>query len=144
MVAIHLVHHIILAGAKGQIMALLAAMNDLDLDGWLRGLFSAGISGGASAITGGFVVGSLDPEHYNFAAGKFYILIGSLFLANAVVSMAKFLQGQPLPGVKQIEHTIQSTTPPARKGAPEVVETIKETRTEPMVAIVSAGDEKAK
>jgi hypothetical protein len=106
-------------------------MNALDVDGWVRGLFSAGISGGASAVTGGLVVSGMDPSHYNFQAGKFYILVGTLFAANAVVSMAKFLQGQPLPNMKQVEKTVQTITP-ATQDSPKVVETVKETSIEPV------------
>lgn len=90
-------------------MKLLAVAGNLDIDTWLRGLLSAGISGGASAITGGIVVSGMDPAHYNFQAGKFYVLVGTLFAANAIVSMAKFLQSSPLPSVKTVTTTVQTT-----------------------------------
>ena len=109
-------------------MSFLTSANNLDLDGWLRGLVSAGISGGASALTGGLVVGATDPTHYNFSTSKFWTLTGFLFLANAMVSMAKFLQTQPIPGFKQIEITTVQTT----KGNPAIVETVKETHVEPI------------
>lgn len=102
----------------------------LDIDGWIRGWLSAGISGGASAVTGGLVVTGLDPAHYSFRAGQFWILVGSLFMANAVVSIAKFLQAQPLPGVKTVERTVETTTSPVK--APVIVETVKETTTVPV------------
>jgi hypothetical protein len=104
-------------------------MSTLDMDGWLRGLLSAGISGGASAITGGIVVSGLDPEHYSFQAGKFWILVGTLFMANAVVSMAKFLQSQPLPGVKTVTTSVAMVEP----GHPSVITTVAESHIEPMV-----------
>ncbi len=111
--------------------SLLTAAGSLDIDGWLRGLFSAGISGGASAIVGGITVTGMDPAHYNFFQAKFYILVGALFISNAVVSMAKFLSGQPLPGLKQVEKTIQ-TTIPATADSPRIIETVREIHVEPI------------
>ena len=109
-------------------MKILTVAGNLDVDTWVRGLFSAGISGGASAITGGIVVSGMDPSHYNFQAGKFYILIGTLFMANAVVSMAKFLQASPLPGLKTVSTSVAVTSQP---GAPDkTVATVSETHTE--------------
>jgi hypothetical protein len=111
------------------------SIQNLDIDTWLRGLFSAGISGGASAVVGGFTVSGMDPEHYNFAAPKFYILVGALFATNAVVSMAKFLAAQPLPGIKQVEKTTQ-TIIPATAGSPKTIETVKETSVETVAPVV--------
>ena len=110
-------------------MKLLAVAGSLDLNTWIRGLLSAGISGGASAITGGIVVSGMDPSHYNFQAGKFYILIGTLFAANAVVSMAKFLQSSPLPTLKTITTTVQTTA--VGDSTVKTVATVSETHQEP-------------
>ena len=113
-------------------MRLFATAANLDIDSWLRGLLSAGISGGASAITGGVVVSGIDPEHYNFQAGKFWLLVGTLFLVNAIVSVAKFLQAHPLPDLKTITTTVQTTD---QGSAPtKTVTTVKETHTEGTVA----------
>ncbi len=112
-------------------IAALATAQRLDLNGWLRGLFSAGISGGASAVVGGFTVSGMDPKDYNFAQAKFYILVAALFATNAIVSMAKFLSMQPLPGMKQIESTVQTITP-SPGAAPKVIETVKEIHLEPI------------
>lgn len=103
--------------------------NNLEIGGWVRGLLSAAISGGASAITGGIVVSGIDPSNYNFQAGKFWILTGTLFAVNAVVSMAKFLQAHPLPEEKTVERKTQIIETP---GSPAVtVTTVKETTIEP-------------
>ena len=111
-------------------MKLLAVAGNLDIDTWLRGLLSAGISGGASAITGGIVVSGMDPAHYNFQAGKFYVLVGTLFAANAIVSMAKFLQSSPLPSVKTVTASVAVTSQP---GVPDkTVATVTETHQEPV------------
>ncbi len=110
-------------------MGLLIAAGSLDLSGWIRGLMSAGISGGASAITGGIVVTGVDPQHYNFQAGKFWILVGTLFAVNAIVSMAKFLQAHPIPELKTVTTTVQTI---AVGNAPvKTVETVSETHQEP-------------
>ncbi len=113
-------------------MNLLTTATALDFEGWLRGLFSAGISGGASAIVGGITVSGMDSKDYNFYTPKFYVLIGALFLANAIVSMSKFLSAQPLPGLKQVETTVQTITPSTGTGGGKVIETVKETHVVPM------------
>lgn len=110
-------------------MNLIDTASNLDFDSWLRGLFSAGISGGASAVVGGFTVSGMDPKDYNFQQSKFYILVFALFATNAIVSIAKFLSAQPLPSMKQVEKTTQTTVQPGQ--APKVVETVKETSVEP-------------
>jgi hypothetical protein len=107
---------------------LFSTVSNLDVDGWLRGLFSAGISGGASAITGGLAVTTMDPEH--FQGSKFWLLIGILFATNAVVSMAKFLQGQPLPSVKEVTTTTAITAQGSKP--PVITTTTSETHVEPI------------
>ena len=110
---------------------MLATMTALDFNGWLRGLFSAGISGGASAVVGGFTVSGMDPQDYNFSNAKFYILVGALFATNAIVSMAKFLSSSPLPGVKEVTSTTQTVSTPG--GTPtKIIETVQEKHIEPI------------
>jgi hypothetical protein len=111
-------------------MNLVDAGRNLDVDGWLRGLFSAGISGGASAVVGGFTVSGMDPKDYNFAQAKFYILVGALFATNAVVSIAKFLAAQPLPTMKTVATTTQITEQANKP--PIVVTRTTETHVEPI------------
>ena len=101
----------------------------MNLDDWIRGLLSAAISGGASAITGGMAVSGMDPDHYSFQAGKFWILTGTLFAVSAVVSIAKFLQAHPLPDMKTVTTTVEVTE--QGKSAPKTVTTVAETRIEP-------------
>ncbi len=117
---------------------MLATASGLDFDGWLRGLFSAGISGGASAIVGGFTVSGMDPHDYNFSNAKFYILVGALFATNAIVSMAKFLAASPLPGVKEITTTKQTVT--SDTAPTKVIETVTEKHIEPVAPIPPKGD----
>lgn len=107
---------------------LLFNLSNLDVSGWLRGLIGAGISGGASAVTSGFVVSVNDPDHYGFGSHKFYILVFSVFAASGVVSMAKFLSNTPLP----VEKTITTTTAVTKQGEkpPIVTTTVAETHKE--------------
>ncbi len=110
----------------------LVTASQLDVNGWFRGLASAGISGGASAIVGGITVSGMDSNDFNFYKPKFYALIGALFLTNAIVSMSKFLSAQPLPVLKQVETTVQTITPSTGTGGGKVIETVKETHVEPI------------
>jgi len=88
-------------------MKMFTIMGALNFADWIRGLLSAGISGGASAITSGLVVGGTDPDHFNFQTSRLWVLVGTMFLANAIVSIAKYLQAQPIPAAKPV--------PPASK-----------------------------
>ena len=110
-------------------MNIMAGAQNLDIAGWARGLLGAGVSGGASAIAGGIVLPSLDSDHFSVLKAKFWIAIFALFCASAVVSIAKFLQMQPLPAMK----TIETTKEIVREPQPGVVvtSTIKETHVEP-------------
>ena len=106
-------------------MIMFATAASLDLKGWLRGLLGAGISGGAGAVTAGFVVSGVDSEHFGVYSWHFYQLIATVFCASFIVSVAKFLMTQPLPAVKTVEKITETTQVGAK--APVVVETLKET-----------------
>jgi uncharacterized membrane protein HdeD (DUF308 family) len=75
---------------------------DLDFSEWLRGLVAAFISGGASAVTGGFTVSALDPRDYNLQEGmpRLLLLMGAMFLVNGILSMMLFLRQKPVPDHK--------------------------------------------
>jgi len=66
-------------------------MNKEKLIGWLLGLLSAGISGGASAIT----VVVVDPNNFNLQAGLKNL--ASVFVVQALIGMALYLKQSPLP-----------------------------------------------
>ncbi len=113
------------------IAAILTASR-LDFDGWLRGLFSAGISSFAGALGSSFGPAMIDPKDFNLQSPLLMFkaaLVGAFI--SGTVSMAKFLSAQPLPAVKQVETTIQTVTP-SPGAPPKVTETVKETRTEPV------------
>lgn len=100
----------------------------LDVKNWTRGLISAMISGGASAAIGATGVMGMDAAHYNFQTKAFYILVGSLFAGNAIVSVLKFLVTRPFPDLVTVERTVEVTQAP--KQAPVTVTTVKETSLE--------------
>ena len=109
-------------------MSLLSTAGNLDFDTWIRGLLSAGISGGASAVSSGFGSVVLDPKDFNPQTGKLYELMVVTFAFSAFISIAKFLQMNPLP-TKTVVTTVQTT----EQGfvPPKVVTTVEETHIEP-------------
>lgn len=59
---------------------------------WLNGLIGAGISGGTAAISTSVIA----PETFNFGSGL-YKLMG-VAVVSAIISIAKYLSTNPLPG----------------------------------------------
>jgi hypothetical protein len=105
---------------------------NLEFQEWMRGWVSAFISGGAGAVTAGFVVGANDPQHYNLATLKFYELVGSVFLTSGLLSAMNFWRTKPLPDAKKREVTVEVTEV---KGKPvATVTTTKETSIVPVEA----------
>lgn len=98
-------------------MIFLTKVSKLDWSTWLRGIIGSFISGGSSAIVGGVTVSGIDSEHYNFATHRFYVLVVTLFLANGVISLAKFLSATPLPDeLKTGTHAVAVTGTGTGKG----------------------------
>ena len=81
----------------------------LDWGNWLYGLFAGFIGGGANAVTGGIVVSQFDPHDFNFSTGKFWFLLGSMFLVNGAMSAFWFLKQHPLPTIETVTTTITAT-----------------------------------
>lgn len=110
---------------------LLANMVQLDLWGWLRGLFSAGISSFSGAIASGFGPALVDPNDFNIQHPMMMIKTAAIGAAiSGIVSMAKFLSTSPLPAVKEVTSTVQTTT--GGTAPPKVVETVTEKHVEPI------------
>jgi len=120
-------------------MVSLAGARALDIQGWFRGLMSAGISGGASVIAGAIVLPSLDSHDFNVFTSKYYVALGALFCASALVSISKFLVGQPLPDYKEITTTVQTLTP-ATISEPKTITTVQEKHVEPIVPKETPGN----
>ena len=80
----------------------------LDWTNWLYGLFAGFIGGGAGAVVSGFTASMLVPDKLAIGSAKSFELIGVVFLAHGCISMAMYLQQNPLP--KQITVTSESST----------------------------------
>lgn len=94
-------------------MQMFKTAKRLDWPGWLLGVFGALISGGASAIAGGFGAIVIDPSH-DFTPGMggthhLLELMGVAFMFSGMISLAKFLQTHPVPDIITVE-TTQTTT----------------------------------
>jgi len=113
-------------------MGLVNNARALDLQGWLRGLISAGISGAASSISGAIVLPSLDSNDFNVFELKYYIAIFALGMTSAILEVAKFLTVKPLPEYKEVMQMTQTVTTGTGDGKTKTIETTKETRLEPI------------
>jgi hypothetical protein len=96
-------------------LTMIATGKKLDWDGWFLGIMGAIISGGAGAVGSGFGSMLVDPEHFNVMQGGFKhmaVLMGATFVFSAVVSLAKFLQASPVPGIVDKSGGIPNPQPP--------------------------------
>ena len=66
---------------------------------WLKGLFAAGVSGGAGGVLTGLAAVGIDPQHFNLQAGMGSTLriAAAAALINAIIGVAAYLQKSPLP-----------------------------------------------
>lgn len=74
-----------------------AMASHLQWSGWLRGLVSAIIGGGSSAVTGAFVLPVADNEHLAMGSHAWWAAVVTLFLANAGLHGFAYLSKQPVP-----------------------------------------------
>lgn len=116
-------------------MKLPGTLGTLDFSDWLLGMWSAFITGGASAVVSGFVVAGQDSEHFAIGSSHSFNLMGTVFLMSGFLNMMAFLRNKPAPDVKVVTTTIQ-TVDKMKPVSPNVVEskivtTIAETHTEP-------------
>lgn len=103
---------------------------NLDFQDWIRGLVAAFIGGGASAFVSG-IVNMVNHPGESIWRSEFWGSVTSVFVLAGLVNMMMFLRTKPMPDMKQVEKTIQITTP-APGAPPKVVETVKETHEEPV------------
>jgi hypothetical protein len=101
----------------------------LDWGQWAYGLIAAFIGGGAGAFASGLGSIIVDPTDFNPSTDKFWKLIITTFVLAGLVPFFAFLHQKPLPDVRTVEKTVQ-TTIQATADSPKVVETVKETHTE--------------
>ena len=108
-------------------MKLPFGFGDVDWSDWVRGLFAAFISGGASAVVSGIAVSTSDPDHFAFGTTKFYELVFSVFMASGLLNMFSFLRTKPIPDLKTVTTTV-TTTGKATDPNPLVKTTVRETQ----------------
>lgn len=117
-------------------MKLPGGLGELDWGQWAYGLAAAFIGGGAGAFAAGLGSIVTDPTDFNPSTPKFWKLIITTFVLAGLVPFFAFLHQKPLPDVKTVEKTVQ-TTIPATAESPKIVETIKETHVEALGNIVA-------
>ena len=98
----------------------------LNWAGWLYGLISGFIGGGASAVTAGVVLPGLDAKDFNFGGGihKLLFAMGAFFLVHGILVAMAYLAKSPLP---QVETTVTVATTTQAGVAPKVVTTVSAT-----------------
>lgn len=69
----------------------------LDWGNWLYGLIGGAVGGGAGSIVASFTASALAPDRLAIGGGKFFELMGIVFLAHGAISMAMYLNQNPLP-----------------------------------------------
>ena len=99
----------------------------LEVADWLRGLVAACVSGGSSAVVSGGVVAVQDPEH--FRGGGALKLMGLMFVTNAAMGMFLYLKQKPVPDVKTVTTTVQTTE---KQKAAVIQTTVQEVHQEPL------------
>lgn len=114
-------------------MTLPGKMGELDFGNWVMGLWAAFIGGGAGAFSAGLATIVVDPHDFNIYSVRFWKVVGGTFIISGLGPFFAYLHTKPLPDVKQIEKTVQITTP-ATATTPKVVETVTEKHSEPISA----------
>lgn len=111
-------------------MQLPLGLGRVDFTDWLRGLLGAFIQGGASAVTASFVASSLTKD-LSIGSAKFFELVATVFLINGTMGFFSFLRDKPLPELKTVTTTVQTTE--KVKPAATIVTTVQETHQEPVI-----------
>ncbi len=113
-------------------MKPLISLGTLDWGDWFYGAISGFIGGGAGAVYTGVAVSLYDPKDWGVSTGRFYGLVFGVFMVNGLLNMMAFLRTKPLPAVKSVVTTTQTTA--VQPGPPPVtvVTTIAESHVEPV------------
>lgn len=87
------------------------ALQHLDWENWLYGLWAAVIGGGSTAASGAIAVISVDPMDFNLGTSKFWKVSAVMFLTGAATSFFMFLKQNPAPKIiEQTKVTVTTTT----------------------------------
>ena len=85
----------------------------LDWDKWIYGLVAAIVTGGASAVAGGFGASAIAPGQFNLAGGdpswNMLKLMALMFIVNGIAGAAAYLKQSPLPAIEATVTTTQTT-----------------------------------
>lgn len=96
-----------------------------DWENWIRGLLAAFIGGGAGAVTGGVSASLIDPKDFSLGSQKFFALVVTIFVANGMITMMAYLHQNPVPPIKTITTTVETTEIQAHPAA-KVTTTVEE------------------
>lgn len=100
--------------------------SELDWGNWLYGIFAGGIGGGASAISSGIGVATIDPKDFAIGSTNSVEAMAVTFAISFVLSVAFYLKQNPMPKIKTVT-TVQKvelqSDPPAK-----VTTTVQETK----------------
>lgn len=102
----------------------------LDFSNWVKGLVAAFIGGGSGAFSAGLSSMAVDPHDFNVYSPKFWKLVFGTFVISGLVPFFAYLHSNPIPETKEVTNIKQTTT--IGDNPPKVVETVKETHTEPI------------
>lgn len=111
-------------------MRLPGNLGDLDFGQWAYGLVAAFLGGGASAFAAG-VANILNHPGESIWHIEFWSTVGTTFVIAGLIAMFAFMRNKPLPDVKQVIKTVE-TTATAGKKPDVVVTTVQETSVEPI------------
>ena len=78
---------------------MIKQMMHLDFMGWIYGLLSAIIGGGAGAVTAAVAAAIIKPQDFAFADASSLKLMFWVFIVNGTLNMFYYLKQSPLPPV---------------------------------------------
>ena len=104
---------------------------ELNFGDWLYGLFAAFIGGGATAVVAAFSINMVDPQHFNTSSPDFYKIVLAMFGSSGLINALMFLRSKPLPDVKKVVTTTETTEVTSHPMA-RVVTTVEETKMVPV------------
>lgn len=113
-------------------MQLPFGFGQLDWGDWVRGLASAFITGGASAVVTGFTVALSDPKDYSLGSDKFLHLVLNVFVASGLLGGMAFLRTKPIPDVKTVTTTVEKTVQQSVDPQITMKKTVQEVHQEPI------------
>jgi hypothetical protein len=110
------------SGEDTMLMAIETAKR-LDWSAWLRGVFGSLISGGAGAVSAGFGSIIFDPNK-DFSTGPhgvqhLFDLMIFCFFFSGLISLAKYLQTNPLPDTLTINNPQGNVNVTVKNNVPE-------------------------